>query len=64
MIEFESNLDKGICMFTPAMLAQQKLTLGDLPPSVYDHETQTRKFLGDETAPPLVPDTQFDGESS
>ena len=51
-------------MFTPAMLAQQKLTLGDLPPSVYDHETQTRKFPDGQAVPPLAPDTRFDGESS
>jgi hypothetical protein len=52
-------------MFTPAMLAEKKLTLGDLPPSVYDHETQTRKFGDDDKAPPsLAPDTQFDGEKS
>lgn len=49
--------------FTPAMLAERKLTLGDLPTSVYDHETQTRKFDGD-TVPALAPDTRFDGESS
>jgi len=51
-------------MFTPAMLAEQKLTLGDLPPSTYDHETQTRKFPDGETVQPLAPDTQFDGEKS
>jgi hypothetical protein len=51
-------------MFTPAMLAEQKLTLGDLPPSVYDHETQTRKFKDGETVEALAPDTRFDGESS
>ncbi len=51
-------------MFTPALLAQQKLTLGDLPPSIYDHETQTRKFPDDQSVPPLAPDTRFDGESS
>lgn len=48
---------------TPAMLAKLKLTLSDLGDSNYDHETQTRKFEEGE-APPLVPDTQFDGESS
>lgn len=51
-------------MFTPAMLAEKKLTLGDLPPSVYDHETQTRKFDDDIVPPALAPDTQFDGEKS
>jgi len=49
-------------MFTPAKLAEQKMTLGDLPPSVYDHETQTRKFDGE--VPALAPDTRFDGEQS
>jgi len=48
---------------TPVMLAKLKLTLGDLPESTYDHETQTRKFL-DSEAPAPLPDTQFDGESS
>ncbi|MHB1954047.1 MAG: hypothetical protein ACYCOU_09900 [Sulfobacillus sp.] len=51
-------------MLTPAMLAEQKLTLGDLPPSVYDHATQTRKFSEDAKIPALAPDTTFDGESS
>ena len=51
-------------MFTPAMLAEQKMTLSDLPPSVYDHETQTRKFPEGVSVPAMVPDTKFDGESS
>ena len=51
-------------MFTPAMLAELKLTLGDMPPSVYDHETQTRKFSDGDTTPFLEPSTQFDGEST
>jgi hypothetical protein len=50
-------------MFTPAELAEIKLTLNDLPPSVYDHDTQTREFV-DGAPVPLVPDTTFDGESS
>lgn len=51
-------------MFTPATLAELKLTLGDLPSSVYDHETQTRKFPEGHAVPPLAPDTTFDGEST
>ena len=51
-------------MFTPATLAELKLTLGDLPPSVYDHETQTRKFADGQAVPPLAPDTAFDGEKT
>ena len=49
-------------MFTPAMLSEEKTTLDDLTPSVYDHETQTRKFLAG--GPDVLPasDTQFDGE--
>jgi len=50
--------------FTPAQLAQQKLTLGDLPASVYNHETQTREFLDGKQAPTMAPDTAFDGEKS
>jgi hypothetical protein len=56
--------DSGMPIFTPAMLAERKLTLGDLPPSVYDHETQTRKFPDGEIIAALAPDTRFDGESS
>jgi hypothetical protein len=51
-------------IFTPAMLAEQKMTLSDLPPSVYDHETQTRKFPEGVEPPVMLPDTKFDGESS
>jgi hypothetical protein len=51
-------------MFTPEKLAEQKLTLGDLPPSVYDHETQTRKFPEGEKTPLMTPSTNFDGESA
>lgn len=51
-------------LFTPAMLAEQKMTLSDLPPSVYDHETQTRKFPEGQPIPAMAPDTKFDGESS
>jgi hypothetical protein len=51
-------------MFTPEKLAEQKLTLSDLPPSVYDHETQTRKFPDGEKVPLMTPSTNFDGESS
>jgi len=51
-------------MFTPEELAAQKLTLGDFPPSVYDHETQTRKFPDGEKTPLMTPSTQFDQESS
>ena len=50
--------------FTPAMLAERKLTLADMPPSDYDHETQTRKFPDSERTPWLAPDTMFDGEKS
>lgn len=50
--------------FTPATLAARKLTLADMPPSAYDHETQTRKFLDGEQAPSMAPDTLFDGEKS
>ena len=49
-------------MFTPEELAEQKLTLGDLPPSAYDHKTQTRKFPEGERTPLLTPATSFDGE--
>jgi hypothetical protein len=60
----------GLCparerrMFTPEKLAEQKLTLADLPPSEYDHETQTRKFPDGEKVPLMTPSTNFDGESS
>lgn len=51
-------------MFTPEKLAEQKLTLSDLPPSMYDHKTQTRKFRDDKKVPLMTPSTNFDGESS
>lgn len=50
--------------FTPESLAKQKLTLGDLPPSVYDHKTQTRKFPEGARTPLMTPATSFDGESA
>ena len=55
---------KEIGRFTPAMLAEQKLTLGDLPPSVYNHDTQTREFINGDMGPSMLPDTLFDGERS
>jgi hypothetical protein len=58
------NVSAESVEFTPAMLAERKLTLADMPPSDYDHETQTRKFPDDERAPWLAPDTMFDGEKS
>jgi hypothetical protein len=51
-------------MFTPEELAEQKITLGDLPQGVYDHETQTRKFPDGEQVPAMTPSTTFDQESS
>jgi hypothetical protein len=51
-------------MFTPAMLSEEKTTLDDFTPSVYDHETQTRKFIGGTPAGLPASDTQFDGERS
>lgn len=51
-------------MITPAMLAELKVTLGDLPKSVYEHQTQTRQFPDGQVVQPLAPDTMFDGERS
>jgi hypothetical protein len=50
-------------MFTPAMLAKQRMTLTDMPQGVYDHKTQTRTFPSGEKVL-MLPDTQFDGETS
>jgi len=50
-------------MFTAAELAQKKLTVADLPESVYDHETQTRKFPDGANVPAMTSSTMFDGES-
>ena len=52
-------------MFTPAKLSKEKKTLEDLPPSAYDHLTQTRKRIdGADFLPAIASDTQFDGEST
>ena len=63
MNETSRNLSKETDGFTPAKLAVVKLTLADMPPSAYDHQTQTRKFA-DGQAPSMLPDTMFDGEST
>lgn len=57
-------LFQGRSMITPAMLAELKVTLGDLPKSVYEHQTQTRQFPDGQVVQPLAPDTMFDGERS
>ena len=56
-----SNGPENVQGFTPAKLGEVKLTLADMPPSTYDHETQTREFSGGQ-APLTLPDTMFDGE--
>jgi hypothetical protein len=50
-------------MFTPANLSKEKKTIDQLPPSAYDHLTQTRKPIdGNDFLPAIASDTQFDGE--
>jgi hypothetical protein len=51
-------------MFTPEMLAELKVTLDDLPQSIYDHKTQTRKYVDEASKPVMYPSTGFDGETS
>jgi hypothetical protein len=50
-------------MNTPANLSREKKTLDDLPASVYDHHSQTRRLTNGNAIMP-VSDTQFDGEKS
>ena len=54
----------GVSTMDLEKLAEQKLTLGDFPPGVYDHNTQTREFRDGEKVPLMAPSTMFDQEAS